>query len=85
MQTLDQVTVSAIINRGSCSDSFVPSLPANLTVLCKVLTMKSCRKLSKNGWQKEQEDDSNRRLVVTLATNRDHLQYSAKEGDPSGM
>ena len=52
---------------------------------CKNVQLDSTLRLNQEDWIKEQNDDKDIGPVIELVQRGKHLQYTCKEGDPSGM
>ena len=81
----DDVQVKAILARGLIADTTVPLVINFNSVHCKNAQLDSTPKLKQELWIKEQNADKDIDLVVELVQQGKHLQYTCKEGDPSGM
>ena len=81
----DDVQVKAILTRGLNADTTVPLFISFSGVHCKNAQLDSTLRLKEEDWIKEQNDDEDIGPVIELVQQGKHLQYTCKEGDPSGM
>ena len=79
----DATVVEAILARGFNADTAIPfdcgAIQANN------INLAGAPKISSDDWEKEQSTDEDIGLVVELIQQGKHLQYTCKEGNPSGM
>ena len=81
----DDVQVRAILARGSNADTTIPLGINSNNVHCSNTQVNSTPKLTQEDWIEEQSNDGDIGPVVELVQQGKHLQYTCKEGDPSGM
>ena len=76
--------MKAILVRGLNADTTVPQPFEQNTIQCHNINLAGAPKISKEEWVKEQSADEDIGPVVELVRQGKHLQYTCKEGDPSG-
>ena len=81
----DEVQVKAILARGSNTDTTIPIHYDPNPIQCKNIQIDTTPKMGKDNWIQEQANDEDISPMVELVRQGKHLQYTCKEGDPSGM
>ena len=81
----DSVQVKATLARGSNADTNIPLGINSSSVHCNNTQVNNTPKLAREDWIREQSSDGDIGPVVELVLQGKHLQYTCKEGDPSGM
>ena len=81
----DAVVVKAILARGLNADTAIPQPFDCSTIQCHNINLAGALKISRKDWIKEQSGDEDIGPVVELVHQGKHLQYTCKEGDPSGI
>ena len=79
----DAIVVKATLARGLNVDTTI--LHWNISIQCHNINLANHPKISKEEWIREQNADEDIGPVVELVWQNKHLQYTCKEGDPSGI
>ena len=77
--------VKAILSRGFNTDTTIPVNLDSNPIQCRNIHIDTTPKMSTDNWIQEQANDGDIGPVVELVRQGKHLQYTCKEGDPSGM
>ena len=71
--------------RGFNADTTIPIHFDSNPIQCKNIQIDTTPKMGKDNWIQEQASDEDISPMVELVQQGKHLQYTCKEGDPSGM
>ena len=81
----DAVVIKAILVRGFNADTTIPYPFDSKSIKIGNVDLTGVPKLNTTDWVKEQSADIDIGPVVELVKSNQHLQYTCKEGDSSGM